>query len=153
MNLGSQRIMKMGCVVSEPLHWAQPREAAIFEGEPEEVRHDVGIDFLRETRSLPTSGRSAETVAHTRAQSRRVVRVPACHPVHLYERVRQCEFGTVSHQVCSVLPVQLLPVDAASWLALQLPLLSTWLLRMVPRSQFWSRNPSSTLPWITLALM
>ena len=36
MNLGSQRIMKMGCVVREPLHClaAQPRETAIFEGEP-----------------------------------------------------------------------------------------------------------------------
>jgi hypothetical protein len=37
MNLSSQRIMKMGCVVREPLHClaAQPRETAIFEGEPE----------------------------------------------------------------------------------------------------------------------
>jgi hypothetical protein len=36
MNLGSQRMMKMGGVVREPLHClvAQPREAAIFEGEP-----------------------------------------------------------------------------------------------------------------------
>ena len=36
MNLGSQRIMKMGCVVRAPLHYlaAQPRETAIFEGEP-----------------------------------------------------------------------------------------------------------------------
>ena len=36
MNLGSQRIMKMGFAVWEPLHClaAQPREAAIFEGEP-----------------------------------------------------------------------------------------------------------------------
>jgi hypothetical protein len=36
MNLGSQRIMKMGCVAREPLHGlvAQLREAAIFEGEP-----------------------------------------------------------------------------------------------------------------------
>src|SRR5688572_9969150 len=36
MNLSSQRIMKMGCVVREPLHClaAQPRATAIFEGEP-----------------------------------------------------------------------------------------------------------------------
>ena len=36
MNLGSQRIIKMDCVVREPLHClaAQPRETAIFEGEP-----------------------------------------------------------------------------------------------------------------------
>jgi hypothetical protein len=36
MNLGSQRMMKMGYVVREPLHGlaAQLREAAIFEGEP-----------------------------------------------------------------------------------------------------------------------
>jgi len=32
MNLGSQRMMKMGCVAGEPLHGlaAQLREAAIF---------------------------------------------------------------------------------------------------------------------------
>ena len=37
MNLGSQRMMKMGCVVREPLHGlaAQLREASIFEGEPQ----------------------------------------------------------------------------------------------------------------------
>ena len=36
MNLGSQRMMKMGYVIREPLHGfaAQLREAAIFEGEP-----------------------------------------------------------------------------------------------------------------------
>jgi hypothetical protein len=36
MNHGSQRIMKMSCVVREPLHClpAQPRDVAIFEGEP-----------------------------------------------------------------------------------------------------------------------
>ena len=36
MNLGSQRIIKMDCVVREPLHClaAQARETAIFEGEP-----------------------------------------------------------------------------------------------------------------------
>jgi hypothetical protein len=36
MNLGSQRIMKMGYVVREPLHdlAAQLKEAAIFDGEP-----------------------------------------------------------------------------------------------------------------------
>jgi hypothetical protein len=40
MNLGSQRIMKMGCVVREPLHGlaAQLGEAAIFEGEPVGLR-------------------------------------------------------------------------------------------------------------------
>ena len=36
MNLGSQRMMKMGCVAGEPLHGlaAQLRGAAILEGEP-----------------------------------------------------------------------------------------------------------------------
>jgi hypothetical protein len=40
VNLGSQRLLKMGCVVREPLHClaAQPREATIFEGEPDSVQ-------------------------------------------------------------------------------------------------------------------
>ena len=40
MNLGSQRMMQMGCVVRALLHClaAQPREAAIFEGDPFTVR-------------------------------------------------------------------------------------------------------------------
>src|SRR5215213_722187 len=46
MNLGSQRIIKIGFVAREPLHClaAQPKGAAIFEGEPYKVPSAVSAE-------------------------------------------------------------------------------------------------------------
>ena len=61
MNLGSQRIMKMGCVVREPRHGlaAQLREVAIFEGEPTTAPGSKNQELHRHA-GVPASGAGGE---------------------------------------------------------------------------------------------
>ena len=75
MNLGSQRIMKIRYVVSEPLCClaAQPGEAAIFEGEPDKLSPGTARDssaLLDSPRLVPRSCRSPTEDGPQRAGDR-----------------------------------------------------------------------------------